>query len=422
MPKLKLTKRAIERLPAPHPSGRQVLYWDTELRGFGVLVSGTTNAKTYVVQRKLPNGKTRRLTVGPTNVFKLDEARVEAEGKLADLYKGIDPKAARRAGANATLRKTLDDYLEARPDLREKTRADYRWTVERRLAAWLDLPLREITPEMVEARHRGIKEEVERRAAGRQDHGGIRITGNAAANGAMRAFRILWNFAAERMPDLPPNPVRRLRRQWFPVERRERLVRAEELPRFYEAILALPSRTQRDYLLLLLFTGLRRREATSLRWTEVDIAERVIRLPARRTKAGRKLDLPMTDFVRDLLIARRGLGKDGEFVFPSDSKSGHLSEPKFPLGQVAKATGISVSAHDLRRTYVTVAEGTDISPLALKALLNHSLGSDVTSGYVIVTAERLREPAQRVCDRLKKLCNVAPAEAENVEKLQGQVG
>ena len=56
MPKLKLTKRAIERLPAPHPSGRQVLYWDTELRGFGVLVSGTTNAKTYVVQRKLPNG------------------------------------------------------------------------------------------------------------------------------------------------------------------------------------------------------------------------------------------------------------------------------------------------------------------------------------------------------------------------------
>ena len=37
MPKLKLTARAIERLPAPDPSGKQTLYWDTELRGFGVL-------------------------------------------------------------------------------------------------------------------------------------------------------------------------------------------------------------------------------------------------------------------------------------------------------------------------------------------------------------------------------------------------
>jgi hypothetical protein len=42
------------------------------------------------------------------------------------------------------------------------------------------------------------------------------------------------------------------------------------------------------------------------------------------------------------------------------------------------------------RTF-TVAEATDISPMALKALVNHSLGSDVTSGYIQITAERLRE-------------------------------
>jgi cellulase/cellobiase CelA1 len=51
MAKIKLTKRAVERLPAPDPSGKQTLHWDTELRGFGVLVSGTTNGKSYVVQR-----------------------------------------------------------------------------------------------------------------------------------------------------------------------------------------------------------------------------------------------------------------------------------------------------------------------------------------------------------------------------------
>jgi integrase len=75
---------------------------------------------------------------------------------------------------------------------------------------------------------------------------------------------------------------------------------------------------------------------------------------------------------------------------------------------VAEATGIRVSAHDLRRTYITVAESADISPLAMKALVNHSLGNDVTSGYVVMTAERLREPAQRVADRLKTLCGTRP--------------
>jgi hypothetical protein len=54
----------------------------------------------------------------------------------------------------------------------------------------------------------------------------------------------------------------------------------------------------------------------------------------------------MSDFVRDLLVARRALGNDGDWVFGADSRSGHIAEPKFPLALVAKATGITVSAHD----------------------------------------------------------------------------
>src|SRR5580704_5738571 len=63
MPTIKLTKRAISALPAPDPSGKQVLVWDADLKGFGVLVSGKTKAKTFVVQRKLAGGLTRRMTV-----------------------------------------------------------------------------------------------------------------------------------------------------------------------------------------------------------------------------------------------------------------------------------------------------------------------------------------------------------------------
>ena len=231
--------------------------------------------------------------------------------------------------------------------------------------------------------------------------------GPAAANGAMRAFRAIWNFALDRDSTLPANPVRRLKRAWFALPPRDRHVRSDELPVFYGAAAALPSRTHRDYVLLLLFTGLRRREAAALQWSEIDFAERVIRLAARRTKADRRLDLPMSNFVRDLLIARRALGDDGAFVFGSDSASGHLEEPKFAFHQIRKATGIRVSAHDMRRTFETVAEATDISPMALKALINHGLGNDVTSNYVVITIDRLREPVQRVCDRLRELCGIA---------------
>jgi hypothetical protein len=46
MPALKLTKGVAARLRAPDPSGKQKLVRDTELKGFGVLVSGVTNART----------------------------------------------------------------------------------------------------------------------------------------------------------------------------------------------------------------------------------------------------------------------------------------------------------------------------------------------------------------------------------------
>jgi hypothetical protein len=69
MPKLKLTAKSIAGLKAPDPSGKQVLYFDSELKGFGVLVSGKTNAKTFVAQRDLPGGKTRRISLGPSNIL-----------------------------------------------------------------------------------------------------------------------------------------------------------------------------------------------------------------------------------------------------------------------------------------------------------------------------------------------------------------
>jgi integrase len=408
MSRIKLTGKAIAKLPAPDPSGNQKLHWDTELTGFAVLCSGVSTFKSFVVQRDLPGKKTRRVKIAPVNVLTIEQARERARAVLADLYAGKDPKAGRGRGV-FTLGKALDAYLAARKDLRPKSAHNYRFGVEKYLAPWLDRPLREITADMVEARHRHLQEEVEAKG---------RTSGNVTANTTMRSFSIIWNFALEREPGLGPNPVSRLRRQWYPVYRRERMVPAEKLPVFYAAINALPNPIQRDYLLLLLFTGLRRSEAASLTWDDVDFRQKTFRVSAQRTKSKRRLDLPMTDFVHDLFVRRRAPGT-AHWVFPANSAAGHIAEPQSFFKRIAASTGVYVSPHDLRRVYITIAESTDISLLALKALVNHHMGGGITEGYVQMTAERLREPAQRVCDRIKELCGIVPVADETVHKLRG---
>ena len=327
-----------------------------------------------------------------------------AAEKLITLRQGVNPK--HRAALNPTLRSWLNRYLEHRTDLRPGSVRTYR-TVERTLAPWMDLELHQISGDMVETMHKrlaaiiGVKKN--------------RYTGEATANFAMKVLRATWNFASDRVPDLPPNPVRRLKRGMFPEPRRTRYVSAEQLPVFYSAVQKLDNPIVRDFILLLLFTGLRRGEAASLRWVDIDFTERVIRLPATATKAKRALDLPMSDFVADLLVARRALG-NAQYVFPGRIGGRHLSANVNAWADIAALCGITVSAHDMRRTYATVAGNTEIAPFALKALLNHSVGSDVTAGY-IVSMPTLKEAGQKVCDRMKMLCSVNVVSGDNVKRL-----
>ena len=411
LPRIKLTLAVIDGLPAPDPSGKQILYWDAELKGFGVVCSGKTGAKTYIVQRDI-YGKTRRIKVGAVNVLSLDKARGEAVKLLAEFVSGVDPQARRRADADAarrdregavTLQMALDDFVAAKVGLKSKTIADTKAVFSRHLKDWAGRPLREITRADVVAKHRAIKMAISVDETPDSRTGAI--PGGCSANIAVRVIRGLYNHARLSVPALPENPVSRI--SWYPEPRRTGVVRHSDMAKFYEMVRALPNKVVADYITLVLFTGLRRREAAALRWEEVDLTEKVIRLPRARTKAARQLDLPMSDMVFNLLSARRKIGlAPGGWVFPANSREGHISEPRFALDDVAKATGIDVTVHDLRRTFITVAESCDISAFALKGLVNHSMGGDVTAGYVVTSAERLRAPMQKVADRLKELCGI----------------
>lgn len=154
----------------------------------------------------------------------------------------------------------------------------------------------------------------------------------------------------------------------------------------------------RDVLLVALFTGMRRSEVVTLRWAYVDLPGGLLRLP--RTKNGDPLELPLSGFLTELLKARQERVGASDWVFPGAGRTGHLTEVKSFVGRVKAASRVEFTMHDLRRTFITVAEGLNLSAYALKRLVNHRVGGDVTAGYIVLDSERLREPIERVAQRL----------------------
>jgi integrase len=159
----------------------------------------------------------------------------------------------------------------------------------------------------------------------------------------------------------------------------------------------------RDFLLLLLFTGLRKSEAIQLTWNRVDLKNRLITIKDTKNHADHVL--PLTDFLYDML-QRRHAEAVTPYVFPNEMATGCLVEPKKQMKRVIDASGVEFTLHDLRRTFITIAESLDIPAYALKKLLNHKMTNDVTAGYIVADVERLRVPMQKITDYILKCVGV----------------
>lgn len=146
----------------------------------------------------------------------------------------------------------------------------------------------------------------------------------------------------------------------------------------------------KDYFLLILFTGFRRQEAASLKWSDVDLKAKTMTI--EDTKNRERHTIPLSNFLEKLLLRRKQATGNSLYVFPADSSTGYLYEPRKAMLKVAELSDVPFTIHDLRRTFITIAESLGIPVYALKRLLNHKMKSDVTAGYVIMDVERLRKP------------------------------
>ena len=373
---MKITSAAVSKLPFVEKG--QKLHMDDQLKGFGVRIG--TQQKTYFVQRDI-NRKTCRVTIGAHGVFTADQARKKAQELLVQLANGENPNEEKRKkqAESITLGEATDLYLKS-PKKRSKITKDaYRINVDKYLADWKDRPLKEINRKMVKERHLKIGNN----------------NGPYVANYVMRTFRAIYNRAMRQHEELPPNPI--INVDMFPEKRRQEPIPVDELPTWYADVSTLSNPIRRDYNLFVLFTGIRRTDALTVRWEDVDLEKGKLHRPNPKGGEERAFTVPLSDYLIELLKQRKEGNEpffpNSPWVFPANTKKGHVTEPK--------ERSIKWSPHRLRDTYTTAANSAGLSPYDIESLTNHRPPkSTVTAGYINQGVEGLRVPQQKVTDYL----------------------
>lgn len=402
--RIRLTKTAVAALAGT--PGKQVIVWDAAVRGFGVLISAG-GTKTYVMQRRV-GGKSRRVSIGRCDDWSTERARKEAERLAGEFGAGKDPVAERKRSAARAM--TLGDALEAyvrapvkkgggKGEMKKpRTVADIRKVTKRAFSDWFDRPAAEITGAMVRARHAEISQ-----------------TSTAQADLAARYLRACLNHVAADTDDDEPllaaNPVTRLNRAnaWGPMRRATGHIPEDRIGDWMQAVetglVGLKHEGEvRDCMLFLVLTGARLGEVLGdsavgyppLRWRDVDLAAGAVTFTATKNRRVHVLPLGRVLLAR---LKERHAAIGGAFVF-GDAAGSVPMDLRGAVARIEKATGIRATAHDLRRTFASMATAAGVSAIVVKALLNHLSGGDVTSGYVQVTPADLRTAMQAVEDKM----------------------
>src|SRR5215212_4206184 len=109
MNQCKLTKSTIDSLPS---STKDTIWWDTDLKGFGLKIT-PTGRKVFLVQYR-PAGdrrNPRKYTIGEYGQVTPHQARVEAQRILAERAAGRDPQAERQASKRRISSEKVSDFV-----------------------------------------------------------------------------------------------------------------------------------------------------------------------------------------------------------------------------------------------------------------------------------------------------------------------
>lgn len=406
----KLTKSVMDKLPAPATG--YALHWDEQDRGFGVRMT-KDGKRTYIVQGRA-NGKELRMTIGPHGVFTVDQARQAAREHLRSMRMGIDPREAKKEAqaASVTLRQVADCYLRDRP-LKDSSKSEIERHVTTTFEAWLHKPVSGIKREAVTKRFNEMKTH------------GLRgkTPAPAQANQGFSILRALINYAIReyRKPDGSPvltdNPVDVLYKKWATIKPRTSRIPESKVGAVWshlqnsrDVAYNRDTLASIDLVMFLMLTGARIGEASALTWDRVNLDEGWWHIAD--PKNSNPVWLPLSSGARELLTTRQRVN-GSPYVFTSWGKSGHIKDPRDTMKKVSQVAGVSITPHDLRRTFTTVGVATCGIDLHKIELLTNHVPKSVTARHYLETShlQYLLPEVQRISDWITTQSQIAEARA-----------
>jgi integrase len=341
----KITKTVVDRL---EPGGKWL--WDTAVKGFGA--RRQVNGVFYSLRYRL-NGHQYVRSIGQHgSPWTPDTARTKAKEGLGEVAVGRHPFADSTVRSADTFGAEIDRYLvRKQSSLRPRAYAE----VERHLRQH-SKPL-----------HRQALTEIDRRAIA------ILLAEIETASGTVSRNRVRSTLSAFyawtiREGLAETNPVTGTGKA-DEGRSRERVLTNLELAQLWHN---LGEGQFADIVRLLILTGQRRNEIGALRWSEIDLAANVIRLPPERTKNKRQHEVPLSPQAQAIinrqlrrnsreLIFGLGIGGFGGWAAAKSALDARLRLPEWRL-------------HDLRRSAATGMAELGVLPHIIEAILNHVSG------------------------------------------------
>jgi integrase len=355
MPRIKLTKSAIDTLPVP---SSDLVYWDIASPGFGVKVTPTGRKVFIVLYRTGGAGtKLRKYTIGPYGRVSLHQARVAAQKVFSAKHEGRDPAAEKRQSKCRAVADRIGDLLESFVTQRlaqNRSAAETSRLLRREVGIpWAGRSVHSVSKRDVVDLISAI---VQRGAPG-------------SANKTLKSVKTFFGWCVgqailDRSPaEGVPLPTREVARDRVldDAELAQVVIAARTMGGPYGGIV--------EFLAL---TAQRREEVAGLRWEELDLVQRVWTIPKARTKNAKA---HMVHLSKQALAVLKRANRKGPVVFTllGTRSFQDFSHAKRRLDHLS---GVSEwRLHDLRRTCVSGMARLGVAPHIADKILNHQAGT-----------------------------------------------
>jgi integrase len=355
MPRIKLTKSAIDALPI---ASSDVVYWDTASPGFGVKVT-PKGRKVFIVLYRVggAGSKLRKYTVGPYGRVTLHQARVAAQKVFAAKLEGRDLAAEKREAKRRVVADRVEDLLETfiiQHVSQNRSAGEISRLLRREVGTpWAGRSIHEITKrDVVE-----VVSAIEQRGS------------PIAANKTLKLLKTFLRWCVgravlDRSPaeGVPP-PAKEVAR--------DRVLTDEELAQVVLAARKIGG-SYGGIVEFLALTGQRREEVAGLTWDELDLPRRVWTIPKSRTKNAKAHVVHLSE--QSMAVLTR-VEKKRPFVF-SVLGVKRFSEFSRAKRQIDELSGVAAwRLHDLRRTCVSGMARLGVAPHVADKILNHQSGT-----------------------------------------------